>query len=379
MAEHIHDAIVVGLGAHGSAAAYHLAKRGEDVLGFDRFARGHTLGSSGGLSRIIRLSYYEHPDYVPLLRRAWTLWRELERESGETLLTQTGGLYAGNPEGELVGGALRSARTHELEHEVLDARALRARYPLFEWPDGWQGVVERQAGWLAPERIIETHLRLAEESGATLRFDEPIERWESTPDGVRVTTATGTFEAKQLVIAAGAWVPQLAPSLAPELSVERNVLFWFEPQERTAEFAALPVWIMEDVQRREGFPAYRMYYGFPYDPEHGFKLAGLHFGDRVDPNTVEREPRGLDEERLRSFMRRRIPLANGERRLAKVCMYTNSPDRHFVIDRLRDAPVVYASACSGHGFKFASAIGELLADMTMREVTAPAFLQIERL
>src|ERR1700716_2370677 len=128
MSERIHDAIVAGLGAHGSAAAYHLAKRGLDVLGFDRFARGHTLGPSGGLSRIIRLSYYEHPDYVPLLRRAWTLWRELERESGETLLTQTGGLYAAAPNGELVGGALKSARTHELEHEVLDAATLRERY-----------------------------------------------------------------------------------------------------------------------------------------------------------------------------------------------------------------------------------------------------------
>src|SRR6266850_7019448 len=212
------DAIVAGLGAHGSSAAYRLASRGAAVLGFDRFARGHTLGSSGGLSRIIRLSYYEHPDYVPLLRRAWTLWRELERDSGETLLTQTGGLYAGDPNGELVGGALASAREHQLKHEVLDATALRRRYPLFVWPDGWEGVFEQQAGWLAPELCIETHLRLAEESGATLRFDEPVERWESTPDGVRVTTSTGTYEAKQLVIAAGAWASQLAPSLAAELS-----------------------------------------------------------------------------------------------------------------------------------------------------------------
>src|SRR5205814_9127417 len=223
------DVIVAGLGAHGSSAAYRLAARGASVLGLDRFARGHTLGSSGGLSRIIRLSYYEHPDYVPLLRRAWTLWRDLERESGEALLTQTGGLYAGDPNGELVAGALKSARTHQLEHEVLDAAALRRRYPLFEWPDGWEGLFERQAGWLAPERCIETHLRLAEENGATLRFDEPVERWESIRDRVRVTTSAGTLDAKHLVLAAGSWMPQLAPDLAPELSVERNVLLWFEP------------------------------------------------------------------------------------------------------------------------------------------------------
>src|SRR5690242_2649619 len=214
------DVIVAGLGAHGSSAAYHLASRGASVLGFDRFARGHTLGSSGGLSRIIRLSYYEHPDYVPLLRRAWTLWRELERASGETLLTATGGLYAGPPDGELVGGALKSARRHQLEHEVLDAAALRRRYPLFEWLDGWQGLFERQAGWLAPERSIETHLRLAEKNDATLRFEQPIERWSATDDGVRVTTATGTYDAKNLVIAAGSWIPQLVPVLAPDLSIE---------------------------------------------------------------------------------------------------------------------------------------------------------------
>ena len=173
--------------------------------------------------------------------------------------------------------------------------------------------------------------------------------------------------------------PRLLPDLASHLWVERNVLFWFEPLGRTAEFAALPVWIMEDVQRREGFPADRMYYGFPYDAEHGLKLAGLHFGDRVDPNTVEREPRGLDEERLRLFMKRRIPLANGRRRLAKVCMYTNSPDAHFIIDRVQGAPVVYASACSGHGFKFAAAIGELLADMTDGARDAPPFIRAQRL
>ena len=379
MAEHVYDAIVVGLGAHGSAAAYHLARRGQEVLGFDRFARGHTLGSSGGLSRIIRLSYYEHPDYVPLLRRAWELWRDLERESGQTLLTQTGGLYLGPPDGALVAGSLASAQRHRLAHELLDASEVRKRWPVFEIENDWLGLFDRQAGWLAPERSIEAHLHTAERYSAAFRFEEPVERWERDGDGVRVTSARGSYRAKRLVLTAGAWMSDLVAQLAPHLWVERNVLFWFEPQDRIAEFAALPVWIMEDVTRRDGFPAYRLYYGFPYDPANGFKVAGLHFGDRVDPNAVEREPRGLDEERLRSFLRRRIPLANGERRLAKVCMYTNSPDGHFIIDRVTDAPVVFASACSGHGFKFASAIGELLADMTRNAATPPVFLNSARL
>ncbi len=368
------DVIVAGLGAHGSSAAYRLAARGASVLGFDRFARGHTLGSSGGLSRIIRLSYYEHPDYVPLLRRAWTLWRDLERESGERLLTATGGLYAGDPAGELVAGALASARTHRREHEVLDTAALRGRYPLFDWLDGWRGVFERQAGWLAPERCIETHLRLAEESGATLRFDEPIDRWESTRDGVRVTTAAGTFDAKQLVIAAGAWASQLAPSLASELSVERNVLFWFEPTAQRDAFARLPIYIVHDTDR--------IFYGFPYIEGQGVKVAGLHFGDRANPDALDRVASAGDEERVRAWLRRRMPLANGERRDAKVCMYTNTPDAHFIVDRLDDHPnVVVASACSGHGFKFSSVIGEILADLVLDgETRHPiGFLSAERL
>ena len=368
------DVIVAGLGAHGSSAAYALASRGASVLGIDRFPRGHTLGSSGGLSRIIRLSYYEHPDYVPLLRSAWELWRELERASGERLLTETGGLYAGPPDGQLVSGALDSARGHGLDHEVLDTRTLRERYPLFAWLEGWTGVFERQAGWLAPERCIETHLRLAERAGAALRFEEPIERWESTLDGIRVSTRSGTYEAKQLVVTAGAWTAKLVPSLAAQLSVERSVLFWFEPRADRDAFARLPVYIVEDTDR--------IFYGFPYIEGQGVKVAGLHFGDPADPDLLDRTPSADDEERVRGWLRRRMPLANGERRDAKVCMYTNTVDSHFVIDNLlEDSNVVVASACSGHGFKFASVIGEILADLVLDgETEHPiGFLSSERL
>ncbi len=371
MSERVHDAIVAGLGAHGSAAAYHLAKRGQSVLGFDRFARGHTLASFGGLSRIIRLSYYEHASYVPLLKRAWELWRELERDSGETLLTQTGGLYLGPPDGELVSGSLASARTHDLAHEVLDNAELRRRYPVFDSGRDWVGVFDAQAGWLAPERSVETHLRLAERHGATLRFAEPIERWERDGEGVRVTSAQGSYRARRLVIAAGSWLSRLLPQLAPHLWVERNTLFWFEPRGELDAFAKLPVYIVEDTDR--------LYYGFPYDPESGLKMAGLHFGDRVDPDTVDRAPSASDEERVRAWLRRRMPLANGERRRAQVCLYTNSPDGHFIIDR--DGPVTYASACSGHGFKFASVVGEILADLALEGRTGQSvgFLGAARL
>ena len=273
-----------------------------------------------------------------------------------------------------MAGALESARRHELEHEVLDAAALRKRYPLFEWPDGWQGVFERQAGWLAPERSIETHLRLAEQNGATLRFAEPIERWTSTADGVRVVTASASFDAKQLVIAAGPWMSHLAPELAPELSVERNVFFWFEPTAERDAFARLPIYIVQDTDR--------IFYGFPYLEGQGVKVAGLHFGDKADPDTVDRTVSAGDEERVRAWVRRRMPLANGERRDAKVCMYTNTPDAHFIVDRLPDHPnVVVASACSGHGFKFSTVIGEILADLVLEgETRHPiGFLSAKRL
>ena len=371
MSERVYDTIVAGLGSHGSAAAYHLARRGHSVLGLDRFARGHTLASFGGLSRIIRLSYYEHPSYVPLLRRAWDLWRELERDTGEALLTQTGGLYLGSPDGELARGSLASARAHGLEHEVLDNAELARRYPVFNLDPGWIGVLDAQAGWLAPERCVETHLRQAEQFGATLRFAEPVERWEQDAAGVRVTSGAGTYRARHLVIAAGSWLPRLLPRLAPHLWVERNVLFWFEPRGEHEAFARLPVYIVQDTDR--------MYYGFPYDPENGLKMAGLHFGDRVDPDTIDRAPSAADEERVRAWLRRRMPLGNGERRRAQVCMYTNSSDRHFIIER--EGPVTYASACSGHGFKFASAVGEILADLatTGRSSMDIGFLSADRL
>jgi sarcosine oxidase len=261
----------------------------------------------------------------------------------------------GRPDSELVSGSLASARMHHLAHEVLDSGELRRRYPVFDVDPSWIGVLDEQAGWLAPERSVETHLRLAERHGAALRFAEPVERWEREADGVRVTTARDSFRARSLVITAGAWLSRLLPRFAQHLWVERNVLFWFEPKSEREAFAALPVYIVQDADRN--------YYGFPYDPAYGLKVAGLHFGDRVDPDTVDREPSARDEERVRAWLRRRMPLANGERRRAQVCMYTNSPDGQFIIDR--EGPVTYASACSGHGFKFASAVGEILADLTI--------------
>src|SRR5687768_7858897 len=278
------DVAVIGLGAMGSAAAYHLASRGAHVLGLDRFERGHTRASFGGRSRIIRLAYFEHPDYVPLLRDAWDGWRALEQASGETLLTQTGGLYAGPPDGELVSGSLRSARQHRLQHEVLDASEAMRRFPALRLDDAWSALFEAQAGWLAPERSVETHLRLAERAGATLRFGAPA---SLRPDGAGVVVESGGRRdaVDRVVLTAGAWLAELLPVLSGSLRIERVPLFWFEP---VAAVGPLPVWIVES----QGGD----FYGFPPD-EHGLKLARHGMGEPADPDALDRTPHPADEER----------------------------------------------------------------------------------
>ena len=362
------DVAVIGLGAMGSAAAYHLASRGARVLGLERFARGHTLASFGGRSRIIRLAYFEHPDYVPLLRSAWAGWRALEDTSGERLLTQTGGLYAGPPDGELVAGSLRSARQHRLQHEVLDAAETMRRFPSLRLEPGWTALFEAQAGWLAPERCVETHLRLAERAGATLRFGAPA-MVKRDGDGLAVESGGARDHADRVVMTAGAWLPDLLPFLSQALRVERVPLFWFDP---ARPVGPLPVWIMETPEGD--------FYGFPPD-ELGIKLARHGTGDPANPDGLDRTPRAADEERVRAFARRHLPAADGPLRETHICMYTRTPDGHFVIDRAAGDRVVYASACSGHGFKFASVMGEILADLALtgRTVHPIGFLSAARL
>lgn len=363
-----YDVAVIGLGAMGSATAYALASRGARVLGLERFEHGHTRASFGGRSRIIRLAYFEHPDYVPLLRRAWDLWRALEAASGEALLTQTGGLYVGPPEGDLFAGALRSARQHGLAHEVLDPAEAMRRFPALRIDPDAAVLFEEQAGWLAPELCVETHLRLAERAGATLRFGSPASLVRRDGGGLAVETAQGREEVDRVVLTAGAWMPEVLPALAPHLQVERVPLFWFEP---VADIGALPVWIMDTAE--DGF------YGFP-DDEHGIKVARHAKGEPADPDRLDRGDRPEDEARLRRFLRAHLPAADGPLRETHICMYTRTPDGHFVIDATGDG-VVYASACSGHGFKFSTVVGEILADLALDGRTGHpiAFLSAKRL
>lgn len=355
------DVIVAGLGAMGSAITLELTRRGLAVAGFDRYSPPHAMGSSHGGSRIIREAYFEHPAYVPLVGRAYELWPSLEEQSGETLYLRTGGVMIGAPDSELVRGSLASAALHGLPHEILDAGAIHERFSMLHAETGMVGVLEPRAGVLFPERCIGAQLKLARKAGAELHPDEPIERWERDPDGVRVSTSRGEYRARALVVAAGAWTNQLIASPSLPLEVERQSLFWFSPRRDPAAFSPerCPVHLWQ-FERGEFF------YGFP-DVGGGIKLARHHRGAITSADSIDRTVDASEVDDIRTLARRFVPEAEGELMSSSVCMYTNTSDGHFRIDWLADDQrVLVVSACSGHGFKFAPAIGEIAADMMTR-------------
>lgn len=354
------DVIVAGLGAAGASAVHALAERGARVLGLDRHAPPHALGSSHGRSRIIREAYFEDPRYVPLVQHAYTRWRALEQASGAALLRETGGLMIGPPDGTLVRGALASARQHGLPHELLSVREVMARVPAFRLPDHHTAVLEPRAGMLDPERAIAATLAEARRLGAHIATGQPVLAWTAEHHGVSVTTPAGRHRAGRLVLALGPWMAgPLLRGVLP-LAVERNVLHWFSPVEVTGAFdpARFPVFLHE-------FEPGRFWYGFP-DTGDGVKVA-LHGGGT--PADVESLPRAVQEAEvlhMKHLLARHLPQAAGPLREALVCPYTNTPDGHFVLDHHPDHEgVILASPCSGHGFKFAPAVGELIADLAL--------------
>jgi sarcosine oxidase len=331
------------------------------------------MGSFVGKTRVTRTAYFEHPDYVPLLQRAWDRWLALERECGERILYPTGGLYAGAAGSEIVEGSLRSVREHRLAHEVLEGDELARRHPWLR-SDGLIAIVEERAGYLIPERAIASHLAVAERNGAELRFEDGADDWSPEPDrsAVNVHTRSGSVvRARSIVLTAGAWLPSFLPDLQLPLVVERVPLFWYEPAD-PAPFTDIPVYVVETDDGT--------YYGFPYLD--GLKVARHGTGDLTHPDRLRREMVPDEDERVRRFIRRYMPAGEGPLRSWKICMYTKTPDEHFIVDRHPKYPsVVFASACSGHGFKFASVMGEILADLALDGSTSLpiAFLSASRL
>ncbi|WP_348260907.1 N-methyl-L-tryptophan oxidase [Telmatobacter sp. DSM 110680] len=362
------DVIVLGLGAMGSAAALHLAERGKRVLGIEQFSAAHDQGSSHGGSRMIRQAYFESPHYIPLVLRAYELWRKLERDSGKRLLHITGGLNIGSRDGELVRRTIAAAEQHAIPFEVVEGSAISRRFPVVAPLTGDAAVHETNAGYLLPEECIRAHLALASHAGAELLFEETVLSWNAEGDGVEVRTSKGTYSAEHLLITAGPWANQALHEIFP-LRVTRQVMAWIQPTTGVRPFLpeSFPVFLCEDLDG--GFPGY----GFPAidGPAGGIKAA-IHGSDwQCSPESVDREVHQADVRRIVEQLRVRMPALDGEVVRAKTCMYTMSPDEHFVIGlHPRFSSCTVACGFSGHGFKFASVVGEILADLATKGSTS---------
>lgn len=359
-----YDVIVLGLGGMGSAALSQLARRGQRVLGIEQFPLVHERGSSHGQTRIIRTAYYEDPCYVPLLRRAFALWHDLEQRTGRHLLTRCDCLTLGPDDGELLTGVRTAARDHSLALHELGAN-VPERYPAFHLPPGMQGAYETEAGYLYVEDCVRAHLDDARTHGASIHAEEPVLGWEANASGVTVRTALGEYHAERLIITAGAWATRLLADLGVPFSVMRQTLLWFPPKH-------------PERFRRDRFPIFiaetdaGAFYGLPMIDPRGVKVA-RHYGapELSGPESVDWTVYPEDETPVRAFLDRVFPGEFGPCFAGQVCMYTLTPDRHFVIDRHpAHERVVAAAGFSGHGFKFASVVGEILADLVLEGKTA---------
>jgi sarcosine oxidase len=361
-----YDVIVIGLGGMGSAAAYHLARRGQRVLGLEKFTPAHDKGSSHGGSRIIRQSYFEDPAYVPLLLRAYELWEELARDSAQEVYRITGGLFLGPPDCLTVAGSLRASRQWSLPHDVLDSGEIRSRFPNFTPEPDDIGLYEAKAGFARPEMTVAAHLDLAARAGATLRFGEEVLGWSESATGVTVTTGTGTYTAGQVVICPGAWAPDLLAELGIPITVERQVLYWLDPVGGTAPFEGQPIFINENARGLQ-------IYGFPAidGPAGGVKVAFFRKGQVCTPDTIDRVVHPGEIDAMRERVTELLPALAGDCVHSATCMYSNTADEHFVITRHPGySNVTVACGFSGHGFKFVPVVGEILADLATAGTTA---------
>lgn len=353
------DVIVIGVGGMGAATCYHLARRGVHVLGLEESGIPNARGSSHGHARIIRMAYYEHPDYVPLLMRSYELWSELETAASQHLLTLTGGLYIGSPSSNLVSGSISSASAHNLPFEYFDHAQLSARFPQFQLPRNYVGMYEKRAGFVNPELAVASHARLALSYGAELHGCERVVDWSASASAVTVRTTHDSYTAARVVFCGGPWTTQLVRGFALPLVVTRQSTFWLSPKDISPYHQGVfPTWAiaLEDES---------LYYGFPAMPERpGVKVAHHRRGVAVDPDSMNRQ---IDAAEVNAFLDgigTFVPDLGGPVLSTDVCLYTNTPDGHFIIDRhpLHES-VVFACGFSGHGFKFTPVVGEALADL----------------
>jgi sarcosine oxidase len=348
----------------GSATCAELARRGAEVIGLERFTIGHTYGSHAGQSRAFRLSYFEHEGYVPLLKRARTLWLELNAHTGREIYHQVGGVYLSASHADFVRLSYEAAIQHELDVELLDADAIRARFPVFHIPDHWQALVEAPAGFIVPEWSIDAYAEIARANGADLRTKVQVLGWKVTANGVRVDTTAGPLDGDGLVLAGGAWSQGLANIGQLQVRPSRQIIGWVNaPADAQIDVGRLGVWALEleDGSLLYGFP--RMS-GLP-GPS-GFKVARHWAGPTIDPDDLDRSTCKTDEVDFLGHLRRYLPSAYGEVSELQACVYGNSNDGHFRIGIHPESNrVVVAAGFSGHGLKFQPVIGEILADLAL--------------
>lgn len=371
----MHDSIVIGIGGMGAATLYHLAKRGHKVLGIDQFGIAHDRGSSHGQTRIVRRAYFEHENYVPLLNDAYKLWDILQDETEQELKRICGMMIAGRSDGPINAGTRRSAELHGIPLEVNDANEALKKYPGFSFDDDMEILFDPGGGLLFVEECVSAHLTMAIQMGAEIKTNEPVLSWHSHGNSVTVKTATNSYNAQSLVITAGAWTSKLLKDLRLPLHIERVAYGWF-PTENDAHRidSGAPVF---GIQSPNGF-----FYGFPQLDDRGVKVAE-HAGNELvaDPSNLTRDLTSGDLDAVQSFTRQYMPGIRQKHTHHSVCMYTMTPDKHFIVDLHPEyANVAFACGFSGHGFKFAPVIGSALADLVGKRVTTDSldFLSLRR-
>ncbi len=366
-----YDVIVIGAGSMGASACYFLAARGHKVLGLEQFNVPHEKGSHAGQSRIIRKAYFEHPDYVPLLNRAYHNWKQIEELSGIKLYYKTGLLYQGKPEHIVLKGTRQAADMHNISLNELSPEESARQFPQFKLPEGFTSFIEPSAGFITPEKAISTYIAGAIKNGAAIRTNEKVLDWKKEKEHIKVVTAKEIFYCKKLVVTAGAWAGKLAPQLKPQLKVTRQIVAWMKPlKPELFSLENFPCWVIADEGRG-------VYYGFPmlpkdrFDGPAGLKVAHHFPGAESDPDNVNRNISKEDEEDIRYALQKYLPAANGALLEFKTCLYTYSKDENFIIDHLPgfNGDVTIACGFSGHGFKFVSVVGEILADLAMEGKT----------
>lgn len=359
-----YDAIVAGVGGMGSAALYNLAGRGWKVLGLDKYDVPNNMGSSHGNSRMIRLSYHEDPSYVTLMHKSYELWDKLQTDTNQELLITTGSIRAGHEHSSMFIGSKNACDIHNIPYEILEGREVNKRFPGYSFPNDILSVYQSDGGFLAADKCISSYLTLSDELGADIHGREPITDWHPKGEIIEVVTPKSVYTASRLVLTTGPWVSKLLPDLTALLEPERQVVGWFQTQDpKRFDPDHFPVFGLEvDIGR---------FYGFPSFETPGIKLGKYnHLREIVDPDLVSREITNNDQKALEECLEKYFPMAHGAVMKMETCMFTNTPDGHFIIDTHPEIPQVsIAAGFSGHGFKFCGLVGEILADLAQEGYT----------